>query len=74
MKKSDHSVYVFFPCCGNGNGTSRYRRGSYGFFWSSSLSSQTIGRILSFDSGGVNPQGNYNRFYGCSIRAVKEAS
>lgn len=62
---------TFFPCCGNGNGTSRNNRGSNGNYWSSSLNSQTNGRSLNFSSGGVNPQGNDHRFLGFVGRAVQ---
>lgn len=64
---------TFFPCCGNGNGTSRNNRGSNGNYWSSSLNSQTNGRNLNFNSGGVNPQNNNNRFNGFVGRAVQHS-
>ena len=38
--------------------------GSNGNYWSRSLNSQTNGRNLNFNSGGVNPQNNNNRFNG----------
>ena len=62
---------LFFPCSGYGSGTSWYGRGSNGYYWSSSLYSQTHGRSLNFGSGGVYPQNNYNRFYGFAVRAVQ---
>lgn len=62
---------LFFPCCGYGNGTSRNSRGSLGYYWSSSLYSQTHGRYLSFGSGGVYPQNVNYRFYGFVGRAVQ---
>ena len=37
MKKSDHSVYVFFPASGYFNGTSLSTRGTNGNYWSSSF-------------------------------------
>jgi len=71
MKKSDHSVFVFFPASGYRLGTGLYFRGSYGYYWSASLYSQTNGYNLGFSSGGVNPASSYSRFYGCSVRAVQ---
>ena len=44
---------LFFPCSGNGNGSSWNNRGSNGNYWSSSLNSATNGRNLNFNSGGV---------------------
>lgn len=63
----------FFPCSGNGNGQSWNNRGSNGNYWSSSLNSATNGRNLNFNSGGVNPQNNNNRFNGFSVRPVQHS-
>ncbi len=65
------SRLLFFACSGNGNGQSWNNRGSNGNYWSRSLNSQTNGRNLNFNSGGVNPQYYYNRFYGFARRAVQ---
>ena len=62
---------AFFACSGNGNGSSWNNRGSNGNYWSSSLNSATNGRNLNFNSGGVNPQNNNNRFNGFAVRAVQ---
>ena len=62
---------IFFPACGDRYGAGLYDRGSNGYYWSASLSSQTIGYYLSFSSGGVSPAGASNRFYGFSVRAVQ---
>lgn len=76
MKKSDHSIYVFFPCAGYGNNnTSLSARGSYGWYWTSSLGTAEGGLCLYFHVGGMNPQsGNFGgkpRFTGGSVRAVR---
>jgi hypothetical protein len=71
MKKSDHSVYVFFPAAGFGDGTSLRNRGSYGRYWSSSLSSAGRGYCLRIDSSYILPQDDYRRFGGLSVRAVQ---
>lgn len=63
----------FFPCSGNGNGSSWNNRGSNGNYWSRSLNSATNGRNLNFNSGGVNPQNNNNRFNGFSVRPVQQS-
>ena len=62
---------IFFPASGNRYGTGLYYRGSYGFYWSASLNSQTHGYNLYFHSGGVNPAYAYSRFLGFSVRAVQ---
>ena len=64
---------LFFPCSGNGNGTSWNNRGSNGNYWSLSLNSEANGRNLNFNSGGVNPQNNNNRFNGFSGRPVQKS-
>lgn len=59
------------PASGNRNGTSLNNRGANGNYWSSSLHSQPNGYNLNFNSGGVNPTNNNNRFNGFSVRAVQ---
>jgi hypothetical protein len=71
MKKTDHSVYVFFPAAGLGNSTSLSGRGSSGSYWSSSLYSADIGCSLYFDGSVVVPQDVNRRYYGYSVRAVQ---
>lgn len=62
---------IFFPCSGNGSGTSWNRRGSNGYYWSSSLYSSTHGRSLDFHSGGVYPHSSNDRFFGFAVRPVQ---
>ena len=64
---------LFFPCSGNGNGSTWNNRGSNGNYWSGSLASATNGRNLNFNSGGVNPQDTNNRFNGFMGRAVQHS-
>ena len=65
---------LFLPAAGYFNGTSCNGGGSLGGYWSSTLYSSTIGRLLSFNSGRVNPQFNGNRYNGFSVRAVRAVS
>ena len=65
---------LFLPAAGSFNGASYGNGGSYGFYWSSTLYSSTRGRFLYFLSGNVNPQGNYSRYLGFSVRAVRAVS
>ena len=65
---------IFFSCSGNGNGTARNNRGSNGNYWSSTWNSARNARNLNFNSGGVNPQNNNNRYNGFTVRAVQHLS
>ena len=65
---------MFFSCSGNGNGTSRNNRGSNGNYWSSTIIDSRNARNLNFNSGGVNPQNNNNRYNGFAVRAVQHLS
>jgi uncharacterized protein (TIGR02145 family) len=71
MKKSDHSVYVFFPASGYYNGTSLSNRGTNGFYWSSSFYSATYACRLYFYSSSVYPQNYSYRRYGFTVRPVQ---
>jgi len=71
MKKTDHSVYVFFPAAGLGDIISLDLRGSHGYYWSSSLYSADYGYHLCFSSSNVSTQSNNDRYYGFSVRAVR---
>ena len=62
---------IFFPASGFRYGTSLNDRGTDGFYWSASLSSQTYGYRLNFNSTAVNPANTSNRFVGVSVRAVQ---
>ena len=62
---------IFFPASGYRHGTGLLYRGSFGFYWSSSLYSQDYGYFLYFYSEGVNPANYDIRFYGFSVRAVQ---
>lgn len=63
--------HIFFPASGNRNGTGLNNRGTNGNYWSASLNSAANGYNLNFNSGGVNPANNNNRFNGFSVRAVQ---
>ena len=71
MKKSDHSVFVFFPASGYYNGTSLNYRWTSGNYWSSSFNSATIAYNLYFNSSSVKPQVNNSRRYGLTVRPVQ---
>ena len=71
MKKSDHSVFVFFPASGYYNGTSLDYRGSNGRYWSSSFNSATYAYNLYFNSSSVTPQNYNSRRNGLAVRPVQ---
>ena len=62
---------IFFPASGDYNGTSLNGRGSSGYYWSSTWSSEAGARHLDFDSTGVYPQSSRSRRYGFTVRAVQ---
>jgi hypothetical protein len=71
LKSKTNGNLLFFPCSGDGSGTSWINRGTDGYYWSGSLASATNGLHLRFYSGGVVPQHANNRFYGFTGRAVQ---
>ena len=71
MKKSDHSVYVFFPASGLYDGTSLSSRGTRGYYWSSSFDSATIAYNLYFTSSSVTPKSSSFRRKGFAVRPVQ---
>ena len=62
---------IFFPASGFYDGTALSNRGTDGYYWSSTWSSETDARRLSFDSAGVSPQSYGNRRFGFTVRAVQ---
>jgi hypothetical protein len=66
-----NSNSVFFPAGGDYNGTTLGNRGSYGSYWSSTYSSETIARDLYFGSSEVNPTNGSYRRSGFTVRAVQ---
>ena len=63
-----------FSASGNGTGRSWNNRGTNGNYWSSTWNSARNARNLNFNSGGVNPQNNNNRYYGMPVRPVQHLS
>lgn len=71
IQSTINGARLFFSCSGFGSGSSRYYRGSYGYFWSSTWNSARSARSLSFGSGGVGPQNDNGRYVGFAVRAVQ---
>ena len=69
---ADGDTHIFFPGSGYADGTEVNLRGSYGYYWSSSLlpSDSSSGLYLSFYSGNVYPQSSSSRYYGFCVRSV----
>ena len=69
-------THIFFPAAGNGNGLGLDFAGSAGCYWSSSLYTDDTERAYSlfFKSGSVEPQDYRYRFFGISVRPVKDAA
>jgi len=66
------SSLVFLPAAGYRSGTTVNNVGLNGNYWSSSpYSTATHAYNVNFNSGGVNPQNNNNRFNGFSVRLAR---
>ena len=65
---------VFLPAAGYRNGAGVHYVGSYGYYWSSSVSSEAGARSVRFYSGTVYPQNGGNRRYGFSVRLSRESN
>lgn len=74
LKSKINGALLFFACSGFGNGTNWNGRISLGLYWSASFNSDRNANYLYFDSSGVLPQYNGNRFYGLAIRPVYDPS
>lgn len=74
MKKSDHSVYVFFPASGRLEGRSLLLRESYGYYWSASFNSSGGAGGMIFTSDGAYVQNSQSRILGFTVHPVKPSS
>ena len=63
---------VFLPAAGFRDGTGVYNVGSNGFYWSSTPGDEYDAYYLYFDSEYLDPQYDYRRNYGRSVRLVKD--
>lgn len=74
MKKTDHSVYVFFPAGGSYQNTTLYNLNDGGKYWSSTFYSDRTsiryGYSLYIYSSGSMYTTNESAYYGCSVRPV----
>lgn len=70
LKSKHNGNLLFFACSGLGDRTSWGYRGSFGYYWSSSINNERYARSLHFNSAGVLPQYNFYRFNGLAVRAV----
>ena len=63
---------VFLPASGYRYGSDVYDVQNYGRYWSATEFNSYYSNFLYFYSGGAYMGGNYNRYYGLSVRLVKE--
>ena len=61
---------VFLPAAGYRNGTSVGGVGSLGYYWSASCNGSDLAYLVDFDDSDLNPQSDYSRYYGLSVRLV----
>lgn len=63
---------VFLPAAGSRKGMSVSNVRSIGCYWSSTPNGDDSARRLYFDSDNVSPNSSYDRYYGYSVRLVKD--
>ncbi|MBQ4392206.1 MAG: hypothetical protein II826_03740 [Prevotella sp.] len=64
---------VFLPAAGYRFGTSVGNAGTYGGYWSATPNGTTYANYVYFNkSGSLSPAEKYSRYYGCSIRLVRQ--
>lgn len=63
---------VFLPAAGHREGTSVSSVNSSGHYWSSTSDGINDAYQVFFDNSGLNPSSNPNRYYGCSVRLVRD--
>ncbi len=71
LESKINGARLFFSASGFGSGRSWCRRGTSGYYWSSTFYSARYARNLSFYSGGVHPQLSSNRCNGFPVRPVQ---
>ena len=78
MKKTNHSVYIFLPATGLHSGNGTWGVGTNGRYWSSSLSLETEvpkkSWLMCCDEGSYKMANDGYRYYGRSVRPVKDAN
>lgn len=74
IKKNDTSVYIFIPFFHVMDGTTVTQKGVFGFFWSSTWSSNENAYAMGIDRyqvASITQNKNYSRRFGMPIRPVK---
>ena len=71
-QKMENAGAVFLPASGRRSGSTVYRVGNYGYFWSSSYYSSGSAYYLYFYSSYVNVDNYDSRYYGYSVRLVQD--
>ena len=67
----DTGASVYFPACGDVDGSILADIGFYGCYWSSSINDTTDARLFYFNPIDVCADNSYGRYYGLCVRAVK---
>ena len=63
---------VFLPAAGDRSGYWVNNAGSQGYYWSSSLVNDYSAYIVYFSSSNLDPAYTWSRYYGCSVRLVRD--
>ncbi|MBP5411677.1 MAG: hypothetical protein J6Y47_00320, partial [Bacteroidales bacterium] len=70
--KMENVGCVFMPTAGGRSVSSVYDAGSVGNYWSTTCDDNSAAYILQFSSSSIGPLGRYPRYYGFSVRLVKD--
>lgn len=70
LKSKINSNLLFFPCSGYGENSTWDGRGTYGFYWASTLAATDKGRNLMFNSANVGYGDSRARYFGFSCKPV----
>lgn len=72
--KMESAGCVFLPAAGYRSGSSVSNAGSGGYYWSSTVYVASDAYRADFNSGSLNPAGSNGRFYGLSVRLVRDVA
>ena len=70
--KMESAGCVFLPAAGDRGGTSVYNAGTSGRYWSATPDGTDRAYFVSFYSDKLNPADIFNRYYGFSVRLVRQ--
>ena len=74
LRSKTNGNTLFLPSAGYYSGTTLFAMGSNGTYWSSTIFSESDAYRLTFNSTGVGAQSHLSRYFGYTVRAVKDGT